>query len=146
MAKTEELKDLSTRREVVHAALNLTGAHALSQAALKSSSSEELANLREALRVFDERLAKEHNVHRRQPPGVPSAGGSASATSTGVRSAANNAQVKSAAAHADAQHVPSDSVMAQCEAALSTPQSYLRTCNARLAALLGDEKWLWGQA
>jgi hypothetical protein len=34
---------------------------------------------------------------------------------------------------------------AQCEAALRAPGGYLPTCNARLAALLRDDKWLWKQ-
>ena len=31
----------------------------------------------------------------------------------------------------------------RCLAVMKRPDSYLSTCNARLAALEGDEKWLW---
>jgi len=158
VAKTEELKDVRTRREVVFAAVNFTGAHAQSQAALSSSSnsssssSEDSSALREALRAFGASLTKEHNVHRDRPPTGPLSSGSAG-TGGGSEGAANSegkapiqgAPKVAAAARAEGQTPSDDPFMAQCEAALRTPQSYLHTCNARLAALLGDEKWRWSE-
>jgi len=171
VAKTEELKDVRTRREVVFAAVNFTGAHAQSQAALSSSSSnssssssEDSSALREALGAFEASLAKEHNVHRDRPPTGPLSSGSAGTGGTGggggtggtgggSEGAANSegkapiqgAPKVAAAARAEGQTPSDDPFMAQCEAALRTPQSYLHTCNARLAALLGDEKWRWSE-
>ena len=170
VAKTEELKDVRTRREVVFAAVNFTGAHAQSQAALSSSSSssssssEDSSALREALRAFEASLTKEHNVHRDRPPTGPLSSGSAGTGGTGggggtggtgggSEGAANSegkapiqgAPKVAAAARAEGQTPSDDPFMAQCEAALRTPQSYLHTCNARLAALLGDEKWRWSE-
>jgi len=161
VAKTEELKDVRTRREVVFAAVNFTGAHAQSQAALSSSSnsssssSEDSSALREALRAFEASSTKEHNVHRDRPPTGPLSSGSAGTGGGGGGSegAANSegkqpiqgAPKVAAAARAEGQTPSDDPFMAQCEAALRTPQSYLHTCNARLAALLGDEKWRWSE-
>lgn len=147
--KSEELRNVNLRKDVVYGVLNFTGindryikfkqkVNEISSSSSSSSSTLEdedskmrILELNKEIDIkmelFHNSLSELHNQHNQPPPPPPSSSSSSTNDDDEILVKYNRQKY----------------LEKSCYEALNKRNSYLDVCNQRLARLLQDEKWRW---